>query len=161
VGHVAQLLLGLPLFVHSILLLFSAPVSYASLSLPLPCYSYISAKKHKLLAVVTMIEEKRKRTHQRQRSSLFAAAPRRESDTRKTAGKHKTHRSHSQRPKEEMSTKRQPVVSLLAVNLDSSTSQTHRRSRQNERRSCIARPGLKLQEELRILHRPTISPSFE
>jgi hypothetical protein len=103
-----------------------------------------------------IIEEESKRTRQGQHSSLLTAASRREADTQRTTDKHKTHRGHSQRPKEDMWRKRQPVVSFLAVNLDLSTSQTCRRVRQNERRSCIASAGLKLREELRILHRLTI-----
>jgi hypothetical protein len=54
------------------------------------------------VAVVTIIEQRRKRTRRGQRSGLFTAASRRELDTRKTADKHETHNDHSQRPKEEL-----------------------------------------------------------
>jgi hypothetical protein len=59
----------------------------------------------------------------------------------------KPHKGHSHRPKEEMWRKRQPVAPFLAINLDSSTSQTRCRARQDERRSCIARFDLELQED--------------
>jgi hypothetical protein len=48
--------LVLLLFVHSIVLLFSAPLScYTSLPLPLSCCTHLSAKEHRLLAVVALI----------------------------------------------------------------------------------------------------------
>jgi hypothetical protein len=99
-------------FVHSIVFLFFAPLSCNSLPLPLSYCARFSAKEHLLLTVVTAIGEESKRTRPSQRSSLFTAASRRGSDTRKTAGKHKTHRGPSQRPKKEMRRKGQPVVSF-------------------------------------------------
>jgi hypothetical protein len=71
-------------------LLFSAPLSYTSVSLALSCYLPFSAKEHRLLAVITVIEEESKRTRRGQRYRLFTAASRRGSDTRKTADKDKT-----------------------------------------------------------------------
>jgi hypothetical protein len=47
------------------------PFCYTSLPLSLSCCSPFSAKEHGLLAVVTIIEQKRKRTRRGQRSSLF------------------------------------------------------------------------------------------
>jgi hypothetical protein len=80
------------------------PFCYTSIPLSLSCCSPFSAKEHRLLAVVTIIEQKRKRTRRGQRSSLFTAASRGGSNTRETADKHKAkaHRGHSPRPKEEM-----------------------------------------------------------
>jgi hypothetical protein len=85
------------LLVHSIVLLFPAPLSYTSVSFPLSCCLPFSAQEHRLLAIVTIIEEKRKRTRRNQRSSPFTAASRKGSDTRKTANKHKAYKGHSQR----------------------------------------------------------------